>query len=100
MSLFTFFTCVTVHTHLHFQHHNDHDVQVRNVGPASSPRQQMSRLLPEPEKLPLQVKASAISINNQNYYKTRFEKLEAVAAYKKSAKPLPCNNTAAAWGAK
>ena len=30
----------------------------------------------------------------------RFEKLPAVAAYKKSAKPLPCNNTSAAWGAK
>ena len=40
-------------------------------------------------------------IYHQNcQWPTRFEKLEAVAAYKKSAKPLPCNNTSAAWGSK
>jgi len=37
--------------------------------------------------------------NLKNFH-ARFEKLEAVAAFKKSAKPLPCNNTSAAWGAK
>jgi len=37
--------------------------------------------------------------NLKNFH-ARFEKLEAIAAYKKSAKPLPCNNTSAAWGAK
>jgi len=40
------------------------------------------------------------SFPNLKNFHSRFEKLEAVAAYKKSAKPLPCNNTAAAWGAK
>jgi len=40
------------------------------------------------------------SFPNLKNYHARFEKLEAVAAYKKSAKPLPCNNTSAAWGAK
>jgi len=41
-----------------------------------------------------------LPFQNLRDFHARFEKLPAVAAYKKSAKPLPCNNTSAAWGAK
>merc|ERR1719391_1269301 len=41
-----------------------------------------------------------VSFQNLKNFHARFEKLEAVAAYKKSAKPLPCNNPSAAWGSK
>jgi len=41
-----------------------------------------------------------LSFPNLKNLHARFEKLTAVAAYQKSAKPLPCNNTSAVWGAK